>query len=206
MSDPRSRVRAPSEILAAIPAEVLEHDCGCGSAWKWASEGETAVDLGCGSGKTCFLLSSAVGSSGRVIGVDASAAMIDVARRSESVVARAVGWSNVRFVESRIEDLGRGGSSGALVADASVDFAVLDCVMTFVPERVRKGILLEAARVVRPGGQLLVADVLAADLEGLPALLAASGFGRIEVVERDDEVRRVIDGHPRCATTVRAWA
>ena len=178
----------------SIPAEVLEHDCGCGSAWKWAREGETAIDLGCGSGKTCFLLSSAVGSSGRVIGVDASGAMIEVARRHQ-----APDGSNVRFVESRIEDLGQ------RVADASADLAVLDCVLTFVPERVRGPILAEAARVVRPGGRLFVSDVLAADLEGLPESLEASGFERIEVVERNDGIRRVIDGIPRAATTLRAW-
>ncbi|MFN0006729.1 MAG: methyltransferase domain-containing protein [Planctomycetota bacterium] len=189
MSDP---------LLVTIPAEVLEHDCGCGSAWKWAREGETALDLGCGSGKTCFLLSSAVGSSGRVIGVDASPAMLDVARRNQSEVARAVGCSNVRFVEARIQDVGEAVGAG------SADLVVLDCVLTFVPARERAEILSAASAALRPGGRAIVSDVLALDLEGVLAALAEAGFASVDVIERYAEVRRVIDGVPRFATTIRA--
>jgi arsenite methyltransferase len=189
MSDP---------LLDRIPAEVLEHDCGCGSAWRWAREGETAIDLGCGSGKTCFLLSSAVGSSGSVIGVDASPAMLDVALRHQSEVARAIGWSNVRFVESRIQDVGEAVEAG------SADLVVLDCVLTLVQERERGAILTEALRLLRAGGRLLLADILADDLEGMPEVLKASGFERHEVVERSGEIRRVVSGIPRFATTIRA--
>lgn len=203
MSEPQAPPHDSRELLAAIPAEILEHDCGCGNAWRWAREGETAVDLGCGSGKTCFLLSRIIGRSGRVIGVDASPAMLGVARRHEKAVARAVGWSNVRFVESRIEDLGRTESARPLVADACADLVVLDCVLTLVQERDRGAILHEALRVVRPGGQLFVADILARDLERIPESMTASGFERPEVVERSEDARRVVSGVPRFATTMR---
>lgn len=205
MSDPEPPFPDPAGFLAAIPAEVLEHDCGCGSAWRWAREGETVLDLGCGSGKTCFLLSRVVGPSGHVIGLDASAAMLGVARRHQDAVARAIGWSNLRFVESRIEDLGRGGTAGPLVADASVDLVVLDCVLTFVQARARGSILDQAARVLRSGGRLLVSDILRGDREGVPEALAGAGLEGIVVLERSEEVSLVIDDAPRFATMILAY-
>lgn len=227
MTDPT--IPSEAELLASIPAEVLEHDFGCGSAWRWARDSETVIDLGCGSGKSCFLLSQVVGRSGHVIGIDASAPLLAVAGRHQEEVALAVGWSNVRFVESRIEDLRGMGSAGPLVdeartdlvAGASIDLVAsacadlvsggcadlvsLDCVLTFVQARERGSVLDEALRLLRPGGRLLVADVLREDLEGLPESLAGSGFGRLEVLERSREPDRVIDGVPRFATTVRAF-
>jgi len=200
MSEPEPRFRNPT----GLPAEVLEHDFGCGSAWRWAREGETALDLGCGSGKTCFLLSRVVGLAGRVIGVDASPAMLAVARRHQEAVARAVGWSNVRFVESRIEDLMRPGSARPLVPEAGVDLVVLDCVLTLAQIRDRGPILDVAARALRSGGRILVSDIVRRDLEGIPEALALAGFEEAEVVERSEEVRRAVDGVPRYATTVRA--
>jgi ubiquinone/menaquinone biosynthesis C-methylase UbiE len=173
-----------------IPAPVLEHDCGCGSAWRWAREGETAIDLGCGSGKTCLLLADAVGARGRVIGVDASPAMIALARTAPR--------KNLELVERRIQDL------GGVLADASADLVVLDCVLTFAPERERGAILGEARRLLRHEGSLLLSDVLALDLEGLPEALASAGFDRVEVLERSEDVRRVVSGVPRFATTIRA--
>lgn len=202
MTDPTHAL--DPQLLAAIPAEVLEHDCGCGSAWRWAREGETVLDLGCGSGKTCFLLSRIVGRSGRVIGVDASAAMITVARRHQDEVARVVGWRNVQFVQARFEELGSLGSSGGPVDDGSVDVVIMDCVLTFVQARERGVILDEAMRVLRAEGRMLVSDVLREDLEGIPEALVGAGFERIEVVQQSDEVRRVIDGVPRFATTLLA--
>ena len=173
-----------------IPAEVLEHDCGVGSAWRFARAGETAIDLGCGSGKGCFLLARAVGPAGRVVGVDASPAMI--------AVARSIARPNLELLERRIEDL------GDVLPDACADLAALDCVLTFVPERDRGAILAAARRIVRPGGRLIVADVLARGLEGFPERLERNGFEAVEVVERSEEVLRVVGGVPRHATTLRA--
>lgn len=174
-----------------IPAAVLELDAGCGSPWRWAREGETAIDLGCGSGKACALLAEAVGPAGRVIGVDASPAML--------AVARTAARPNLRFVEARIQDI------GPLLTDAIADLVVLDCVLTFVQDRERVPILAEALRLLRPGGRLYVADVLRDDLEGIPESMRAGGFERTEVVERSGEVRLVVSGVPRFATTLRAW-
>lgn len=58
--------------------------------------GDTVVDLGCGTGANFGLLRQAVGSEGRVIGVDLSAAMLAKARRR----ADKAGWKNIELVEA----------------------------------------------------------------------------------------------------------
>ena len=125
-----------------------------------------------------------------MIGVDASAAMI--------AVARAIVLPNLELVERRIQDL------GGVLADERADLVVLDCVWTFVPERERGAILAQAARLLRPGGRLELSDFLAEDLERVPDALAAAGFAGVEVLERSDAAHRTIDGIPRSATTIGA--
>ena len=54
-------------LLAALPAEVLERDYGCGDPSRHVRSGETVLDLGSGAGKVCFIASQLVGPTGRVI-------------------------------------------------------------------------------------------------------------------------------------------
>src|SRR5688572_8617575 len=58
-----------AEYLKVIPAEVIERDYGCGDPSQHVRPGETVLDLGCGTGKICFIASQVVGPTGRVIGV-----------------------------------------------------------------------------------------------------------------------------------------
>lgn len=69
-------------VLAAIPAEVLERDYGCGDPSRYLAEGDTVLDLGCGAGKICFIASQVVGDTGRVIGIDFNDDMLALARRA----------------------------------------------------------------------------------------------------------------------------
>ena len=64
------------------------------------------MDLGSGTGKICFIASQVVGPEGKVIGVDMTDDMLEVARRNEPIVADKVGYSNVEFRKGRIQDLG----------------------------------------------------------------------------------------------------
>jgi SAM-dependent methyltransferase len=75
------------EYLKAIPAEVIEKDYGCGDPSKHLRPGETVLDLGSGTGKICFIASQVVGPEGKVIGVDMTDDMLEVARRNAPVVA-----------------------------------------------------------------------------------------------------------------------
>ena len=69
------------QYLKIIPAEVIERDYGCGDPSQYVKPGETVLDLGSGTGKICFIASQVVGPDGRVIGVDMTDDMLEVARR-----------------------------------------------------------------------------------------------------------------------------
>ena len=93
------------KYLQVIPSEVIEKDYGCGDPSRWLKPGETVLDLGSGTGKICFIAAQVVGAEGRVIGVDMTDPMIDVARRNAPVVAERIGFANVEFRKGRIQDL-----------------------------------------------------------------------------------------------------
>jgi ArsR family transcriptional regulator len=101
----------------------------------------TVADLGCGTGQTTAALAPYVA---RVIAVDESTAMLAAARR------RLGAHDNVDLRAGRLEDLP--------IDDASLDVAVLSLVLHFVVDPM--AVLAEAARVLRPGGRLLVVDML----------------------------------------------
>lgn len=93
--------------LEIIPQEVIEKDYGCGDPSRHLRAGETVLDLGSGTGKFCFIAAQVVGPTGRVIGVDMTDDMLEVARRNAPVIAKRLGYANVEFRKGRIQDLGR---------------------------------------------------------------------------------------------------
>src|SRR6266852_7467319 len=94
-----------SDYLKVIPQEVIERDYGCSDPSRYLREGEVVVDLGSGTGKICFIAAQTVGPKGRIIGVDMTDEMLEVARRSAPIVAERIGYSNVEFRKGRIQDL-----------------------------------------------------------------------------------------------------
>lgn len=91
---------------AIIPHEVIEKDYGCGDPSRYLKSGETVLDLGSGTGKVCFMAAQVVGPTGRVIGVDMTDDMLEVARRNAPIAAERLGLENVEFRKGRIQDLG----------------------------------------------------------------------------------------------------
>ena len=175
--------------LKVIPAEVIERDYGCGDPSKHLRPGETVLDLGSGTGKICFIAAQVVGATGRVIGVDMTDAMLDVARRNAPVVADRIGFANVEFRKGRIQDLAldlekldaelkarpisdanaflRAGELAAelrvrhpLVADDSVDVVVSNCVLNLVEGRAKRQLFEEIFRVLRRGGRAVISDIV----------------------------------------------
>jgi arsenite methyltransferase len=141
-------------ILAQIHPEVTERYYGCGSPLPPVLEGMTVLDLGCGSGRDCYVLSKLVGATGRVIGVDMTIEQLDVARRHQAWHAEKFGFalSNVEFKQGLIEDLQALG-----IADQSVDVVVSNCVMNLSPNK--RQLFAEVMRVLKPGGELYFSDV-----------------------------------------------
>jgi arsenite methyltransferase len=145
--------------IAALPAEAVTNSFGCGNplAFSGVKPGDVVLDLGSGAGIDLLLAAKKVGRAGKVIGVDMTDAMIEKAREN----IRAAGLSNVEVKKGIIEDLP--------VEAGSVDWVISNCVINLSPEKPR--VFAEIARVLRPGGRMLVSDIVA---EGLPAEISAN--------------------------------
>jgi arsenite methyltransferase len=149
--------------LELIPQQVLERDYGCGDPSRYVREGDVVLDLGSGAGKICFIAAQIAGPKGAVIGLDWNEEMLSLARASAPQVAEALGYANVQFRRARIQDLAldldaldawlvehpvrgvaelaalekaseRFRRESTLIADASVDLVVSNCVLNLVRE------------------------------------------------------------------------
>ena len=147
---------AHKQILATLEDEVLAKYYGCGVCVPDAVQGLTVLDLGSGSGRDAYLLSKLVGETGRVIGVDMTEEQLAVARRHIAAHTATFGYAqpNVEFRHGYIEDL-----HSAQLADNSVDLVVSNCVLNLSTDKAAT--YREIFRVLRPGGELYIADVFA---------------------------------------------
>jgi len=185
-------LRAPAQhspLFEGLPAEILEAADGIDPT-PLVRARDVVLDLGCGSGKTCFAASQLTGPGGRVIGVEATPERLALARRHEDAIGRAIGWYNVELHCADVRDLaldlealahwveqhparGRAGDAALrraaarlrrevpMVAGSSVDLVLSGDVQDLASGRDEKRLFAEIRRVLKPGGRWAVSGAVA---------------------------------------------
>jgi len=164
-----------------LPAGARQASLGCGNPLAVAdpNPGETVLDLGSGGGIDVLLSAARVGRAGRVYGLDASADMVDLARRN----ADEAQATNVEFLLGSIEDIP--------LPTQSVDVVISNCVVNLSSDK--PAVFAEAFLVLRPCGRVGISDVIATD-DSSPAtrMQAAQRVGGVAGVLTISEYQNVL--------------
>ncbi len=193
--------------LKHVTQEVLDKRYGCESPIPDALDGRTLVDLGSGAGPDCFIAAKKVGESGRVIGVDMTPELLEIARRNIEPIMENLGYSkpNVEFREGHIEKLP--------IDNDQVDVVISNCVINLSSRK--EEVFQEMWRVLKPGGEFFISDIVADRRIGEPfnkdsrlhsecytgaaytgdllKIMRKAGFSDVQTV-KSREIEEIIDG------------
>ena len=138
----------PPELLKNFPPEVLAAFCGVGNPFSLGplAPGDAVLDIGCGAGVDSLVAAHLVGAGGHVTGIDVTPAMIQRARAHQA----RLGLAHVTFQVGAAEALP--------FPDCTFDAVISNGVFNLSLDKEKA--LEEAHRVLKPGGRLMLADMV----------------------------------------------
>ena len=136
----------PPDLLEALPDTVAASYCGVGNPFSLGevNEGDSVLDIGCGAGVDAIMARKMVGPTGKVVGVDLVHDMIEQAKTN----LKETDIEDIVLIEHSVENLD--------FPDESFDAVISNGVFNLIPDK--KGTILKAFRLLKPGGRFMIAD------------------------------------------------
>jgi SAM-dependent methyltransferase len=136
----------PREILDKLPKSFYESFTGAGSPLSFVDfkEGETLLDLGCGTGLDLYFYAKKAGELEKIFGIDISEEMIEKAKEN----MKRVGIKNVEIICCHADDIP--------LEDNSMDIVTSNGIYNLSPDK--ETVLKEVYRILKPGGRVLLSS------------------------------------------------
>jgi arsenite methyltransferase len=141
------------DILLMIEPEIIEKYYGCGSPIPTALDGLNILDIGCGTGLDCYVLSKLVGAKGHIYGIDMTEEQIAIAKKYISIHTERFGYSepNITFIQDYIENINRH------FRKESIDLVISNCVVNLIEDK--ETVLKHIYDILKTGGEFYFSDI-----------------------------------------------